>query len=70
MSSVIERGHAVAREILDRRDPLGSTPVDHAFIRSLLVEAFAHGAMWGIERTQHAVAITHARYATERGNER
>ncbi len=70
MSSVISRGAAAAREILDKRDPYGSVLLDHVFIRALLAEAFAHGALWGIERTAHAVAITGAKYRTELEAER
>lgn len=66
MSSVIEAGAAAARAILEKRAPAVSK-ADRTALALLMAEAFAKGALWGIERAQHAAAITHAKVESEIG---
>lgn len=43
MTVLTKRAGDAAREILDKRDPYGSEPLDHDFIRLLLAEAYSIG---------------------------
>ncbi len=65
MSRLLQAAGEAARQLVNKRDPFGSVPLDHGFIRTLLIEAFMQGALYGVERGQHALAITHARLRTD-----
>jgi hypothetical protein len=53
---LLEEGAQVAREILNRRDPSGSLPLDQVFVRLVAVEAYS----LGVRREAGRVAETAA----------
>lgn len=66
MSKLVERGATVAAELFESRVPSADPLRGHdERVRGLMLDAFAHGAMWAFERAQHAIAITHGKYRVE-----
>lgn len=75
--SALERAATAARELLTRRlsdqhvgPELVEIADEHAtMLHLLLAEAHVHGQIAGVERAQHAVAITHATMRAEIADE-
>jgi hypothetical protein len=64
MSSVTATARDFAVVFVDKCTPKRE-PLSAATAELMVAQAFARGAVWGIERAQHAAAITHAKFQAE-----